>query len=62
MIPLVQDLAVTDREISLRRLGGDEKLLAALAGFFLEDAPTLMAQLNVAEQARRHDDRCDPSS
>lgn len=42
---------VTDRDISLQRLGGDEKLLATLAGFFLEDAPLLLAQLEEANQS-----------
>lgn len=42
----------TDREVSLKRLGGDEKLLSTLAKFFLEDAPGLMAQLQDAITAR----------
>jgi HPt (histidine-containing phosphotransfer) domain-containing protein len=42
---------VTDPQISLQRLGGDEKLLATLAQFFLEDAPPLMGQLNEANQS-----------
>ncbi|WP_010583575.1 Hpt domain-containing protein [Schlesneria paludicola] len=36
---------VIDREVSLRRLGGNEQLLTSLIGFFLEDAPALLAQL-----------------
>lgn len=40
--------AVTDREKTLARLGGDEKLLVTLAGFYLEDAPALMTQLGHA--------------
>ena len=43
-----QDIPVTDFEISLKRLGGDKKLLMTLAGFFLEDAPCLMRQLEDA--------------
>lgn len=43
--------SVTDRQISLQRLGGDEKLLATLAEFFLEDAPPLMRQLDEAIQS-----------
>lgn len=38
--------SATDREVSLKRLGGDEKLLSTLAKFFLEDAPGLMTQLH----------------
>jgi len=51
MFSLRQDTPVTNREISLRRLGGDETLLATLAGFFLEDAPALMIQLNHAHDS-----------
>ena len=43
-----QDKSVIDRETSLRRLGGDEHLLAKLAAFFLEDAPEVMRQLGDA--------------
>ena len=42
--------AATDREISLRRLAGNEQLLATLAEFFLEDAPIAMQQLDDAYQ------------
>lgn len=52
MNPSPQTKNVIDREASLRRLGGDEKLLATMAGFFLEDAPVLMSQLNSALSAR----------
>ena len=51
MNPLSRTTAVTDREISLRRLGGNETLLTTLAGFFLEDAPALMEQLDKALQS-----------
>lgn len=37
-----------DRQRSLDRLGGDEALLRDMAGFFLEDAPLLMQQVQVA--------------
>lgn len=46
-----QETPITDREIALKRLGGDQKLLATLAGFFLEDAPAFMAQLMEAYHA-----------
>ena len=39
---------VADREVALRRLGGDEKLFATLIDFFLEDAPALMTELGHA--------------
>ena len=48
MISLPTSHIIADREISLRRLGDDEKLLATLVGFFLEDAPVLMTQLGHA--------------
>jgi HPt (histidine-containing phosphotransfer) domain-containing protein len=51
MTSLSKSSAVTDREIALRRLGGNETLLRTLAGFFLEDAPTIMQQLDEARQA-----------
>lgn len=51
MNPLSKSSPVTDREISLRRLGGNEALLMTLAGFFLEDAPGLMAQLDEARHS-----------
>jgi len=38
--------SATDRDVALKRLGGDEKLLSTLAKFFLEDAPGLMTQLH----------------
>ena len=47
LLPQIE--SVTDREIALRRLGGDVKLLVTLAGFFLEDAPSLMTQLQHAQ-------------
>lgn len=42
---------VLDREVALKRLGGNEQLLASLVGFFLEDAPVLMGQLTEAIDA-----------
>lgn len=46
-----QNSDVMNREVSLRRLGGNETLLATLAQFFLEDAPNLMRQLDEAHAA-----------
>lgn len=51
MITMPHNRAVADREIALRRLGGDEALLRTLVGFFLEDAPTLVDQLHEAIEA-----------
>jgi len=51
MHSLFQETPVTDREISLKRLGGDVKLLATMATFFLEDAPGLMNDLDAAVQS-----------
>jgi HPt (histidine-containing phosphotransfer) domain-containing protein len=36
---------VLDREAALNRLGGDTQLFAELAGFVLEDAPLLFAEI-----------------
>ena len=41
-----QTVPVINTEVALRRLGGDTKLFATLAGFFLQDAPALMQQLH----------------
>ena len=51
MISISQSHAVMDREIALRRLGGDETLLKTLIGFFIEDAPTLLSDLQQAVDA-----------
>jgi len=48
MNSLEASIAVTNRAKTLARLGGDEKLLVTLAGFFLEDAPAFMTQLGHA--------------
>lgn len=47
---LAQTGPVINTEVALRRLGGDTKLFATLAGFFLQDAPTLMQQLHDARR------------
>ena len=39
-----------NRQTALQRIGGDEQLLHDLALFYLEDAPSLMAQLQEALQ------------
>lgn len=36
---------VLDVESTLQRLGGDEELYLDMIGFFVEDAPTLMSEL-----------------
>ena len=50
MASINDSVPVMDRDVSLRRLGGNEQLLASLIGFFLEDAPQLMQQLHDAAQ------------
>jgi len=42
------EFLVANREIALKRLAGNEVLLAKLAEFFLEDAPLVMKQLQDA--------------
>ena len=42
---------IINKSVALQRLGGDEKLLATVAGFFIEDAPMLMSQLESAQAA-----------
>lgn len=51
MASFSDDTPIIDRDVSLKRLGGNEQLLASLIGFFLEDAPQLMDQLDEALQA-----------
>ena len=51
MISISQSHAVMDCEIALRRLGGDETLLKTLIGFFIEDGPTLLSELQQAMEA-----------
>jgi len=52
MNPFPHSKNVIDTQAALRRLGGDEKLLATMATFFLEDAPELLKQLNGALASR----------
>ena len=47
---LARTVPVTNREMALRRLGGDTKLFDTLAGFFQQDAPALMQQLHEAHR------------
>ncbi len=47
-LQLDQTAPITNREVALQRLGGDAKLFATLAGFFLQDAPALLQQLHDA--------------
>ncbi|MEK6259957.1 MAG: Hpt domain-containing protein [Planctomycetota bacterium] len=47
---LAQTAPITNTEVALRRLGGDTKLFATLARFFLQDAPGLMQQLHDAHR------------
>jgi two-component system, sensor histidine kinase and response regulator len=42
---------VINRDVALRRLGGDAQLLATVAGFFLQDAEMLMRELHAAHRA-----------
>ena len=48
--PPVSTKAVMDIAVALRRLNGKEALLAGMAGLFLEDAPQVLEQLQVAIQ------------
>jgi len=43
--------SVINTEIALQRLNGNRSLLSALAGFFLEDAPQLVCQLQAGIEA-----------
>lgn len=47
---LTQTVPVINASVALRRLGGDQKLFATLASFFLQDAPPLMQQLHDAHR------------
>lgn len=47
---LIETVPVINAAVALRRLGGDKKLFATLASFFLQDAPTLMQQLHDAHR------------
>ena len=44
--------AVFDVQGTLTRLGGDEELLSDMIGFFVEDAPRLLAELQGAIESR----------
>jgi len=45
-------LAVLDRSIALSRVGGDEELLREMAGLFLEEYPSALAEVRKAVAAR----------
>ena len=45
-----EQLVRLDYAVALERLGGDEELLQEVAGLFLEEYPTLMAEIHAAVQ------------
>jgi two-component system, sensor histidine kinase and response regulator len=46
-----ESIPVINRDVALRRLGGDAQLFATVAGFFLQDAEMLMRELHDAHRA-----------
>lgn len=46
---------IIDLAAAMRRLGGDAKLLRDLVGFFLEDAPQFLKQIDSAIKARDYE-------
>ncbi|WP_373653841.1 Hpt domain-containing protein [Schlesneria sp. DSM 10557] len=48
MISISQGYATANRQVALKRLAGNEALFKTLIGFFLEDAPSQLAQLQQA--------------
>lgn len=47
-----EQLAKLDKAVALDRLGGDEELLKEVAALFLDEYPTLMAEIEAAIQSK----------
>ena len=47
-----EQLAKLDKAIALERLGGDEELLKEVAALFLDEYPTLMAEIKDAVETK----------
>ena len=50
-----EQLAKLDKAVALDRLGGDEELLKEVAALFLDEYPTLMAEIEAAIQSKNAD-------
>lgn len=47
----MNQMAVFNKELALDRVGGDEELLHEIVGLYLDEYPTLLAQVQTAVQA-----------